>query len=68
VIVARFKAATGMADREIALLLGVARSTVQGAVTGAQTMRLTDDAKALMAVSCLNRIETLKQLHKDLQQ
>ena len=67
-ILSRFKAATGMADREIALLLGVARSTVQGAVTGQQTMRLTDDAKALMAVTCLNRIETLKQLHKDLQQ
>lgn len=67
-ILARFKAATGMADREIAAMFGVARSTVQGAVTGAQTMRLSDDKLARMALVCAERIVALQQLKKDLEQ
>ena len=47
-ILARFKAATGMSDRELADLTGYARSTVQAHLAGKQRLALSDDARARM--------------------
>ena len=47
-VVARFKAATGLSDRELATLTGYARSTVQAHLAGKQRLNLSDDARARM--------------------
>ena len=65
-IVARFKHATGMSDRELATLLGVARSTVQAGLTGKLTLRLTDDARANLLAVVTDRQQALTQLAADL--
>jgi plasmid maintenance system antidote protein VapI len=61
-IVARFKAATGMSDRELATLLGVARSTVQAGLAGKLTLKLTDDARANLLAVVTDRQQALTQL------
>lgn len=61
-IVARFKHATGMSDRELATLLGVARSTVQAGLAGKLTLRLTDDARANLLAVVIDRQQALTQL------
>jgi plasmid maintenance system antidote protein VapI len=65
-IVARFKAATGLSDRELAALLGVARSTVQAGLAGKLTLRLTDDARANLLAVVTDRQQALTQLAEDL--
>jgi plasmid maintenance system antidote protein VapI len=65
-IVARFKHATGMSDRELATLLGVARSTVQAGLAGKLTLRLTDDARANLLAVVTDRQQALTQLAADL--
>jgi plasmid maintenance system antidote protein VapI len=65
-IVARFKAATGMSDRELATLLGVARSTVQAGLAGKLTIKLTDDARDALAAVVTDRQQALTQLAADL--
>ena len=65
-LLARFKAATGMSDRELATLLGVARSTVQAGLAGKLTLKLTDDARAALAAVAAERQAALTQLAADL--
>ena len=65
-ILARFKAATGLPDRELATLLGVARSTVQAGLAGKLTLKLTDDARQALAAVVTERQQALAQLAADL--
>jgi len=65
-IVADFKQATGMSDREIATLLGVARSTVQAGLAGTHTLKLTPDARAALAAVVTARRALLDKLAAEL--
>lgn len=65
-IVARFKQATGMSDRELATLLGVARSTVQAGLAGKLTPKLTDDVCANLLAVVTDRQQALAALAADL--
>ena len=65
-MIARFKTATGMSDRELAALLGVARSTVQAGLAGKLRLKLTDDARQALAATVTERQQALAQLAADL--
>jgi plasmid maintenance system antidote protein VapI len=58
-IVARFKAATGLSDRELAALLGVARSTVQAGLAGKLRLKISDDARAKLQGVIAERLALL---------
>lgn len=58
-IVARFKHATGMSDRELATLLGVARSTVQAGLAGKLRLKISDDARAKLQGVIAERLALL---------
>ena len=61
-VVARFKAATGLSDRELATLTGYARSTVQAHLAGKQRLNLSDDARARMQGVVAERLALLSNL------
>lgn len=61
-ILARFKAATGLSDRELASLTGYARSTVQAHLAGKQRLALSDDARARMQGVVAERLAMLTDL------
>ena len=61
-VVARFKRATGMSDRELATLTGYARSTVQAHLAGKQRLNLSDDARARMQGVIAERLALLSNL------
>jgi hypothetical protein len=61
-VVARFKRATGMSDRELATLTGYARSTVQAHLAGKQRLHLSDDARARMQGVVAERLALLATL------
>ena len=61
-VVARFKRATGMSDRELASLTGYARSTVQAHLAGKQRLNLSDDARARMQGVIAERLALLSNL------
>jgi len=65
-MIAAFKQATGMSDRELATLLGVARSTVQAGLAGKLRLKLTDDARQALAATVTERQQALAQLAADL--
>ena len=65
-ILARFKAATGLPDRELATLLGVARSTVQAYLAGKLTLTLIDEDRDALAAVVAERQQALAQLAADL--
>ena len=65
-MIAAFKQATGMSDRELAALLGVARSTVQAGLAGKLRLKLTDDARDALAAVVTERQQALAQLAADL--
>ena len=58
-ILARFKRATGLSDRELASLTGYARSTVQAHLAGKQRLALSDDARARMQGVIAERLALL---------
>ena len=58
-ILARFKRATGLSDRELASLTGYARSTVQAHLAGKQRLTLSDDARARMQGVIAERLALL---------
>ena len=62
-VVARFKRATGMSDRELATLTGYARSTVQAHLAGKQRLNLSDDARARMQGVIAERLALLATLY-----
>ena len=61
-VVARFKRATGMSDRELASLTGFARSTVQAHLAGKQRLKLSNDALARMQGVVAERLALLATL------
>lgn len=61
-ILARFKRATGLSDRELASLTGYARSTVQAHLAGKQRLALSDDARARMQGVIAKRLALLTDL------
>ena len=61
-VVARFKRATGLSDRELATLTGYARSTVQAHLAGKQRLNLSDDARARMQGVVAERLALLADL------
>jgi hypothetical protein len=61
-ILARFKLATGLSDRELASLTGYARSTVQAHLAGKQRLALSDDARARMQGVIAERLALLATL------
>lgn len=61
-ILARFKRATGLSDRELASLTGYARSTVQAHLAGKQRLALSDDARARMQGVIAERLALLAAL------
>ena len=61
-ILARFKAATGLSDRELATLTGYARSTVQAHLAGKQRLNLSDDARARLQGVVAERLAMLSDL------
>ena len=61
-ILARFKRATGLSDRELATLTGFARSTVQAHLAGKQRLNLSDDARARMQGVVAERLALLATL------
>ena len=61
-LTARFKAATGMSDRELADLTGFARSTVQAHLAGKQRLKLSNDALAKMQGVVAERLALLATL------
>ena len=61
-LTARFKAATGLSDRELASLTGYARSTVQAHLAGKQRLNLSDDARARMQGVIAERLALLATL------
>jgi transcriptional regulator with XRE-family HTH domain len=65
-IVARFKQATGMSDRELATLLGVARSTVQAGLAGKLRLKIPDATRATLLAVIADRQQALAQLAADL--
>ncbi len=65
-ILARFKAATGLPDRELATLLGVARSTTQAILAGKLPHTLTDAARRAVLTIVTERQRALAQLAEDL--
>ncbi len=65
-IVARFKAATGLSDRELAALLGVARSTVQAGLAGKLRLKIPDVTRAALLAVVTDRQQALAQLAHDL--
>ncbi len=65
-IVARFKAATGMSDRELATLLGVARSTVQAGLAGKLRLKIPDVTRAALLAVVTDRQQALAALAADL--
>ena len=58
-VLARFKLATGLSDRELATLTGYARSTVQAHLAGKQRLALSDDARARMQGVIAERLALL---------
>ena len=58
-VLARFKQATGLSDRELASLTGYARSTVQAHLAGKQRLTLSDDARARMQGVVAERLALL---------
>ena len=58
-VLARFKLATGLSDRELASLTGYARSTVQAHLAGKQRLALSDDARARMQGVIAERLALL---------
>jgi len=65
-MIARFKQATGMSDRELATLLGVARSTVQAGLAGKLRLKISDTARDALAATVTERQQALAQLAADL--
>ena len=65
-IVARFKQATGMSDRELATLLGVARSTVQAGLAGKLRLKIPDVTRAALLAVVTDRQQALAALAADL--
>ena len=65
-IVARFKQATGMSDRELATLLGVARSTVQAGLAGKLRLKIPDATRTNLLAVITERQAALAQLAQDL--
>jgi transcriptional regulator with XRE-family HTH domain len=65
-VIAAFKQATGMSDRELATLLGVARSTVQAGLAGKLRLKISDTARDALAVVVTERQQALAQLAADL--
>jgi plasmid maintenance system antidote protein VapI len=65
-IVARFKAATGMSDRELATLLGVARSTVQAGLAGKLRLKIPDATREALLAVITDRQAALAALAADL--
>lgn len=65
-MIAAFKQATGMSDRELAALLGVARSTVQAGLAGKLRLKISDTARAALAAVVTERQQALAQLAADL--
>jgi transcriptional regulator with XRE-family HTH domain len=65
-IVARFKAATGMSDRELAALLGVARSTVQAGLAGKLRLKIPDATREALLAVIADRQQALAALAADL--
>jgi predicted XRE-type DNA-binding protein len=65
-IVARFKQATGMSDRELATLLGVARSTVQAGLAGKLRLKIPDATREALLTVVAERQQALAQLAHDL--
>lgn len=65
-IVARFKQATGMSDRELAALLGVARSTVQAGLAGKLRLKIPDATREALLTVITERQAALAQLAHDL--
>jgi len=65
-IVARFKAATGMSDRELATLLGVARSTVQAGLAGKLRLKIPDATREALLAVIADRQQALAALAADL--
>jgi transcriptional regulator with XRE-family HTH domain len=65
-IVARFKQATGMSDRELATLLGVARSTVQAGLAGKLRLKIPDATRAALLAVVTDRQQALAALAHDL--
>lgn len=62
----RFKAATGMGDREIGDLLGRARSSVQAQVSGRIADSLTPDDVSRLAAALADRVSQLAALREEL--
>lgn len=65
-LAARFKTATGMSDRELAALIGLARSTIQAGLAGRQRLHITPEARARLAKIVTERREMLKRLSREL--
>lgn len=65
-IVARFKQATGLSDRELATLLGVARSTVQAGLAGKLRLKIPDVTREALLAVVTDRQQALAQLAHDL--
>ena len=65
-IVARFKQATGLSDRELAALLGVARSTVQAGLAGKLRLKTPDATRAALLAVITDRQTALAALAADL--
>jgi len=65
-VIAAFKAATGMSDRELATLLGVARSTVQAGLAGKLRLKISDGARDALAAVVTERQQALAPLAADL--
>jgi transcriptional regulator with XRE-family HTH domain len=65
-MIAAFKQATGMSDRELAALLGVARSTVQAGLAGKLRLKISDTARANLLAVVTDRQQALAQLAHDL--
>lgn len=63
---ARFKAATGMGDREIGDLLGRARSSVQAQVSGRIADSLTPEDTSRLAQALVDRVSQLAALREEL--
>ena len=66
ILLAKFKAATGLPDRELATLLGVARSTVQAYLAGKLAITLIEEDREALAIVVAERQQALAQLAKDL--
>jgi len=65
-MIAAFKQATGMSDRELATLLGVARSTVQAGLAGKLRLKIPDVTRAALLAVVTDRQQALAQLAHDL--